>query len=269
MEPSPFDFKDYKSFVLARIEASPGGGRGLRRRIAEMARCQVAYVSHVLAGASHFNPEQSEAVARFFSLRADETEFFMLLVDRARAGTPELRQVLDGRIRKCLDAYRLLKTRVILKGEIRPEDQAIYYSSWHYQAIRVLLTIPGFRRPPEIARRLGLPLKRVTEILDFFLAKGLARESKDGYVPTQASVHLGSDSPLVSKLHSNWRIHALRSLEHNRPEDLHYSGVLTLAHADFEKVREIWTKALLESHRIIEPSREERICAMALDFYEL
>jgi uncharacterized protein (TIGR02147 family) len=220
-------------------------------------------------GDRDFSPEQAEALARFFSLRHDEVDYFLLLVEWARAGTPQLREVVDRRLKKCGDQYRDLKTRVKTQGKIRSEDQATYYSSWHYQAIRTVATLPDSKTAPKIARRLGLPIERVTEVLSFLLSKGLIKEDKDGYVRIGPALHLGSDSPMINQLHTNWRLHTVTHLERKNPEDLHYSGVITLSHTDFQRVREIWVKSLLKSHEIIEPSADERICAMTLDFYEL
>jgi uncharacterized protein (TIGR02147 family) len=269
MERSPFEFAEYKSFVLSRIEAYPQGGRGVRARIAEAMGCQVAYVSHVLAADRHFSPEQAEALARFFALRVDEAEYFVLLVERARAGTPQLRQMIERQLERRREEYGELRARVQLRGRITPADQATYYSSWHYQAIRMLLTVPGHGTVARISERLGIPAERVTEVLTFLLEKGWVSETAQGYAATDVQVHLGGDSPLISKLHANWRIHSLTQLDRRNPEDLRYSGVVALSHGDFARVRELWVKTLLRSHKVVGPSREERVCAMALDFYEL
>lgn len=44
---------------------------------------------------------------------------------------------------------------------------------------------------------------------------------------------------------------------------------MTLAHSDFQKVREILMKGLLEAIEAIKPSKEERVCVVGLDFYQL
>ena len=269
MEHSLFDFDEYKAYVLARIETAPNAGRGMRAQMAQAMGCQVAYVSHVLAGDRHFSLEQAEALSRFLALRPDEAEFFVLLVEFNRAGTKQLAQLLGRQLAKRRADFRHLKNRVATHAMITPEDQALYYSSWQYQAVRMLLTLPDCRTAPTIARRLTIPLERVTEILVFFLEKGLARETPRGYETTAAEIHLGSDSLLISKLHSNWRVQTLQALDRKNPDDLHYSGAVTLSHSDFQKVREIWVKSILESHKVIRTSKEQRLCVLAADFYEL
>ena len=88
-----FEQTDYKAYLLALIATYPSKGRGIHRSMAEAIRCQVAYISHVLAGDYHFSIEQAEASARFFGLSRAESEFFVLLVSHNRSGTTELREL--------------------------------------------------------------------------------------------------------------------------------------------------------------------------------
>lgn len=269
MSLSVFDYDDYKAFVVSLIEESPNGGRGLRRQLGEFIGCQVAYVSHVLAGERHFSPEQAEATARFFALREDESEFFGMLVDLQRAGTLALRRLLQKRIDMRRGEHREIKKRIRIARAISPADQAQYYSSWQYQAIHTLLTIPEFRTAAAIATRLQVSLERVRAILSFLLEKGLIKETPSGYLPTETQIHLPRTSPLISKLHSNWRVRTLSALDHARDNDYHYSGLVTLSPDDVTKVREILTKALSQAADVIRPSAEEKICVLAMDFFEL
>lgn len=262
-----FEFRDYKAFVLAEIEKAPKGGRGIRKQLAEALGCQTAYVSHVLAGDRHFSLEQAEALARFFHLRQDETDFLLLLVEENRAGSAGLRKVLSRQLEAKRAEHQELLARVQTMGKISEADRATYYSSWHFQAVRVSLSLPHCRTASSIAKELKLPVERVNEILTFFLEKGLAREENGKYFSTSIRIHLPSDSPDITKLHSNWRVHALRSLDHFRPADFHYSGVVSISHADYETVREILRKAVVDSLEVVKPSKEERLAVMNLDFY--
>ncbi len=262
-----FEYDDYKAFTIGRIDSSSKAGRGMRAKIADALGCQVAYVSHVLAGDRHFSLEQGEALGRFFELRSEEMEFLLDLIECNRAGTAALRKILFQRLERNRLKHLQLKRRVGFEVDVSEEDQATYYSSWHYQAIRMMLTIPEYRTQKLIAQKLRIPLDRVNEVLSFFLSRGFATEENGVYTSTSKKVHLGSDSPHISKLHSNWRTHTLQALNHIRPEDFHYSAAVTLAKEDFQKVREILVKAVLDSHNIIAPSKEERFCVMSIDFY--
>jgi len=264
---SVFEFTNYKEFVLERIESAPKQGRGMRRELAQAMGCQVAYVSHVLAGDRHFSLEQAEALGRHLALRAEEVEFLLLLVEHNRAGTVGLRKLMENQIRDRRQNYQELHSRVEMHGKISEQDKTIYYSSWHFQAVRVALSLPQCRTAAAISKELSLPLGRVIEVLTFLIERGIAQEKNGQYFPGTTHVHLSSDSPHISRLHSNWRLHALRSLENGPGSDFHYSGVVSLSCEDFEKVQEILRKAVLDSLEMVKSSKEERMAIMNLDFY--
>lgn len=269
MSISVFDYEAYKKFMIDLIDSKPNAGRGVRRLLGEAIGCQVAYVSHVLAGDKNFSPEQLEAAARFFALRDDETDHLMLLGEFARAGTPSLRKMLAKKISQKQSEYREIKKRIKISKSISQADQATYYSSWHYQAITSILTIPECRTVDAISRRLKIPTEKVNSVLSFLLDKGLVKETSKGYEPTETQIHLPRTSPLIGKLHSNWRVRTLASFDDMRPADYHYSGVVTLAEKDYDTVKEILTKALSQAADVIRPSKEETICVLAMDFFEL
>jgi len=231
--------------------------------------CQVAYVSHVLAADRHFSLEQAEAICRHMGLRSDEFEFFLLLVEFDRAGTKSLKNYFEKQLQQRKEAYRQIKGRVGLKGTISSEDQGVYYSSWQFQAVRMVLTIPGFQRPTAIAERLGLSIEKVNDILEFFLSRGLVKETAKGYETTDTQIHVGADSPLIGRMHSNWRLHTMQILDRKNKDNLHYSAAVTLSDSDYQKVREILLHAITDSHKVIRPSKEEKLCLLSMDFYEL
>src|SRR4051812_16016478 len=92
-------YSDYKAFLRDSIAARPKGGWGVKSSLAQAMRCETAYVSQILNGASHLSLEQAQAVCRYFKLGKPETHYFLLLVQRARAGTPELREYFDEQLR--------------------------------------------------------------------------------------------------------------------------------------------------------------------------
>jgi uncharacterized protein (TIGR02147 family) len=229
----------------------------------------VAYVSHVLSGDKDFSLEQAEGASRFFQLLDDETEFLILLVEHARAGTYELKRYFSKAIGSRKAERQEIKKRIKIGGAISSIDQATYYSSWHYQAIHSLITIPEFRDSQAIAERLGIEPKTTHAIISFLLQKGLLKESARGYETTEKQIHLPRSSPLISKLHTNWRVRTLSALDRDRAEDYHYSGLVTLSASDIIRVREVLMRALEDSIEIVKPSKEEKLCLLSMDFFEL
>lgn len=269
MENSVFKYSYYKDYLKEKIETYPNNGRGVRRQLAEVAGCQVAYISHILAGDRDLSLEQAEAITRFFHLRTDEVEYFLVLVEKERAGTVYLKRYFAQKLEALLATHRQIKNRVRLSGKISSEDQAVYYSSWHFQAIRMALTIPNLRTAVAIGRKLNLSIERVNEVLEFFLEKGFIQKKDDGYHTTDVHIHVGNDSKLINRMHANWRLQTLNALDKKNVSDLHYSAAVTLSEKDYQKVREVLLEAITDSHKVIRPSKEEKLCVMALDFYEI
>ena len=213
MKKSIYAYSGYKSFLIDLMETFPNGGRGQRKALADAINCQVAYITHVLSGDSHFSLEQIEAAARHFSLSKEETEFLLLILQQNRAGTAELRQFFDRLIREHRTQNNLLKERLKIKETLTREDQATYYSSWQYAAIHIALTVPKLRTVEKLTERFQIPSSRVLEILNFLCSKGLATKSLNTYNTTNPFLHLENDSPLISKHHSNWRMKTIQNLD--------------------------------------------------------
>lgn len=266
---SIFDYHNYKTFLNEAIRALPRGGHGARLRIAEFLGCQSTYISQVLTGPAHLSFEQAERMARFLELSHQEVDYFLLLVHENRAGTKELQARYQASREKMLEERKIQQERFHTPQPLFLEDQARYYSSWHYAAIHVLLTIPSFRDKHAIASRLSLPMETVNSTLDFLLRVGLVKLEQGEYQPGVGRIFLERGSPLISKLHQNWRLQAMARVDVAKPDDLHYSTVITISEEDFGKIRADLLQAITAARETIRKSKEEKLCSFCVDFYEL
>ena len=74
--------------------ALPGGKgkkHGIVQELAEALNCHPTFVSQVLKGKSELSVEQALSFAQHFSLDEEETHFFVLLVEKSRAGNSTTR----------------------------------------------------------------------------------------------------------------------------------------------------------------------------------
>lgn len=247
----------------------PNKGRGARSALARTIRCQPAYVSQILNGNAHVNLEQADAINQFLGHGKLEARFFLLLVQAARAGTDSLKTQFQEQIREATEAQLVLKNRLGVKSLLTGEDQATYYSAWHYAAIHVILTIPGFQTKESIARHFQLSMTKVVQVLDFLVSVQLAEKIGNQYRSGTSRIHLPNDSPLISKHHSNWRIKCLQSLESEVAADLHYSSVVTLSKQDVTKIKSEMVKTIQALKATIRESPAESIYSLSMDFFEL
>lgn len=267
-EKEVFEFNNYKDFLHAQV-GPPGKRSGVKGAIARALRCQPTYVSQVLNGSSHFSLEQGDEIADFFGLTSGQKHFFLLLLQRERAGTKKLNRYFTIQIEELLRRRLVLTSRLGGKNSLSKEAQSIYYSSWIYAAIHMALTIPELRSPDELARYLGLPKKRVGEAVEFLCRAGVVKKVEGGLHVGDAQIRLGNHSYLVVQHHANWRNKAIESLERETLTDLHYSAVVTLSRADVLKLKDSILEFMRQSLLAIRASREEELYSFCIDLFHL
>jgi uncharacterized protein (TIGR02147 family) len=267
---SVFEFKNYKLYLKYIEGRRPRKGRGFRAELARTMRCQTAYVSQVLNSGANFSLEQAHTLNKFLLHSREESRFFLLLVEYIRAGSKDLQthflELMNEQIQQQLN----LKERFKIKEVISPEDQATYYSDWSYAAIHIAVTVSKLTSSDNLADYFQLPKIKVQKVLKFLLATGLiAEKNPHEYMIGTSRIHLGADSPLISKHHTNWRIQAINSLDRQIENDLHYTSVVSVSHEDILEIKARLVKEIDAYNAIVKPSKEETMCCLALDFFSL
>ena len=140
---------------------------------------------------------------------------------------------------------------------------------WIYCAVHMCVLVSSLRSPRAIAEYLGVVLSKSIRALEFLESVGLIQIVEGGYQGTEIRIHLASDSPLIGKHHSNWRLQAIRSLDRESPSELHYSSIVGIAYQDVPKVREILVKAIEQVRAIVRESEDEAVYCYALDLFGL
>jgi uncharacterized protein (TIGR02147 family) len=264
-----FDYKDYKPYLIKALEDRLVIEKGQRSKLSKFIGCQPAYLSQVLNGSADFSAEQAVAVNQFLSHTVTEARFFLNLVLLARAGTKDLRIFYQQEIKKLLDDRLILKDRINMNRTLSEADQARYYSSWHFAAIHVIVSLANFRTRHAIAEALNLSPKIVNPALEFLVEIGILKMIGFDYHQGETSLHLGSDSPFIQKHHSNWRMKTLQSLEQPKSKDLHYSSVITCSKDDYAQVRELMIQTVQKIRGLIKESKDEVMAAYTLDLIGL
>lgn len=264
-----FEFNDYKRFLEATEEHRRLAERGFRRRLAEAIGCQSGYVSQVLNSEAHFSLEQGLRVASFIGLEGKSKKYFLLLIEKARAGTRELREHFELELRTLREEHLNIKERVSGARILSEIEQTVYYSSWHYLAIHMLSTLQGFNEPSAIAEALRLPGDVVNKAILFLLQVGILEQHGGKLRAGVAQVHLNKESPLIRQHHTNWRLAAIQSLNFEKQTDVHYSTVSTLSKEDAEKLRADIVKLIEHYVSTVQPSKEETMVGFNVDFYSM
>lgn len=264
-----FHSLDYKAYLNAKIASLPKAGRGFKAQLAEQIGCQKAFVSQVLQGESHFNLEHADKINHALHHDKEESIYFLLLIQHARAGTESLRKVFSGQMAELREKRSEFKNRLLHDRELTDRQKGKYYSSWIYAAIRVALTVPSLRKKPALIERLGLTEERLHEALAFLEEAGLVDKKGEEYHPTTMHLHLGKDQDLILRYHTNWRLRALDAIANPSHEDLHFSSVMSLSHSDAAKLKTMITDFITNAQKIAHASPEETLISFCADFYAL
>jgi hypothetical protein len=267
-----FAATDYKAFVRAKV-ARHEGERGYKGDLAKAAGCHRSFLSQALHGEVQLTPDHAAGMCRFWRLGADETDYFLCLVHRARASSPELRSFLDGRMTELKRRQTDVASRLPEHRAVDADQAALYYAAWHWSAVHMLLTIPAYRTAPAIASRLRLPLATVQATLAGLERMGLARATGRAvgkvWTCTEASLHLPRESPFLPSSHNVWRQKLITHLQEGNLEGLHYTGVHTMSVDDARRVRELALDCIGKARAVIAPSPEEELVCFFCDVFTL
>ncbi len=263
-----FAYKDYKAYLQAALPRA-GTERGLRARLAKKLACQPAYISQVLNGHGNFSMEHAYSICDFLRLDSTETRYFLLLVQLERAGSETYQRHLRSELTAILNARETIKERIKVPQALNDEARATYYSNWTFAAVHIMCSVPELQTPEAIAARLRLPFNTVRSCLDFLISTGLIVLNRGCYQISSRRIHLGADSPLLAKHHSNWRLRAMQALEGQGESILHYSSVISLAEKDVSAIKDILLRALELQEAVLEASKEEAAYCLSLDFFRI
>jgi uncharacterized protein (TIGR02147 family) len=269
MEKNVFEFSDYRAFLLSRIHLGRRARRGALSSLARAMGCQVSYLSRVLKNGADLSLEQADLASRYFGLSPEEDEYFLLLVQHARAGTRSLREKMEKRLRD-VETQRLdLQKRVGVKEGLNERDQARYYSHWYYAAVHVLTGIPALQTREAMARVLHLPMLKISEIVEFLKSAGLVREESGKILTGLGKIHLRKDSDMILQHHSNWRYQAIQAMERDLSQGLHYSVLVNVSKVDLEKLKTHLARFIEEFMKVVHPSADEVSRCLTIDFFSL
>jgi uncharacterized protein (TIGR02147 family) len=264
-----FAHSSYREYLNAKFSLLPKRGHGIRNKLATALRCEPSYVSRVLQGGAHFSLEQADLTNIFLGHSDEESTYFLLLVQRERAGTETLRKRFERDLEEIRRKRLILKHRFRSENEISEKDQFIYFSQWLNAAVHVALTIPSLQEKEALSQHFGLPVSKIAQILDFLVSLGLAEEVQSKYVTGNARLHLGNDSPLIAKNHIDWRLQSIRSLEKDEGPGLHYSSVVSVAEKDFERLKAKLVLAIEEFKTEVRNSPPEKLCGFTMDLFDV
>lgn len=265
---SILDFDDYKAAINDWIAAQCRGGHGQLRQMSQHLGVNSVVMSQIFRGDRDLTLEQAVGLASFIGMSEIEREYFLLLVQKARAGTNELKNILNQQLLARKESTQALKNR-IKHEKMNDEDKATFYSHWYYSAIRLGVSISELRTVAAIADHLSIERSIVAKVIEFLIEKKLIVKGKHGIELGPQVTHLGHDSPFVMRHRMNWRIQGLKSMENQSDEDLFYSGPMVLSNVAVKKIRKVLINAIETATKEATNADSETLHCLNVDWFRV
>jgi uncharacterized protein (TIGR02147 family) len=267
---SLLSYSDYRQFLIDLSERRKVQGQ----THAELAReigCQAAYFSQVLRGKVDLTEEHLHKLSLFLDLNEIETEFLLILIREAKAGSVDLKRHLAKQREKLLRSAEELGPRLKIKSvRSLPTDFNIYYvSTWMPSVIHVATSCPEMQTVDAISKRFQIEAEVVLFHLQRLERHGLVRYSDERWLFDGSSTHFSKNSPLDIQLQTARRLHAINKFSFRKEGNVHYSVVFGTDAGTMDKLKARLLDLIEEIHREIEPSQSEEVCALCLDLFRV
>lgn len=263
-----FEYNDYKKFLKTWIEAQPKQGRGLVRRMAEHLRVSPTMMSHTLAGEKHFSFEAANDLAVFIGLDDSETEYLLLLVSHAKAGSFALRERFRKKIISEQKKAAEITKRVKADADLPNVAKTVFYSHWLYTGIRNMSACPDFQNIDDISKHLNLPRATVKKVVEFLVKNDLCIEKNGHLLPGPKQTHVGHQSPLVSRHHQNWRLQGFTKMIDAEDKNLFFTAPMSLSYETAEVIRQKIPGFIEDVIKLVRPSLSETVRCLNIDWFD-
>lgn len=263
-----YEHTDYREFLRAWLKSQPHQGRGLLGAWARELGVHSTLMSQVLGGSKELNLENADGLAGLLHLSEPEADYFLLMVQWARAGSPSLRKRWRDKMEQARKKSQVIAERLKDAQKMTEEARVSFYSSWLYAGVRNLTALPDMNSADEIARHLQMPRNVIQDVIEFLVSHGLCVPTDKGLDVGPRRTHLAATSPLVQKHHQNWRLEGFRRMNWRRDEDLFFTFPMSLSRADAGRLRQLLPKWIEDVHGIVGPSPSETVRCLNIDFFE-
>lgn len=265
-----FDYVSYKAFVKDRIEKMPQQGRGQFRQMSERLRMHTSLISQIFGGDRHLTPEQACELCEYWGMTDLETEMFLALLNYEKAGSKKLKQVLEKQLETLRKKADKFSYRLSQEKQLSEETRSIFYSNWYYSGIRLLTSLSQYQNIDAIAEYFSLPKGLVSKVTQFLIQHGLCVLDKDENIQMGPQrTHLASDSTLVSRHHTNWRLKNLSRADAIRDHEIMFTAPLSISKKDAQKVRKKIFELVEDISATVKESKPEKLVCLNIDWMDI
>jgi uncharacterized protein (TIGR02147 family) len=264
-----FEFDSYKQFVLEWVKNQPKQGRGQFRKMSEELGLSTVMVSQIFSGDREISVDHAFKLASFLNLADPEKRYLLLLVERERAGTTDLKDFLTKQIKTLRQESLDLKKVISQETELSDAVKARLHSNWIYSAVRLQSSIPETQTVEAIAQTLKLPIEEVRQVIDFLVEHRLMTADAGVVQMGPQRTHLEKTSPYILTRQKTWRVKGFERMDHRVESDLFYTGPMSLSSKLAGEIRrELTDQCKSISDRLVKETPETLFC-LNIDFFRI
>lgn len=263
-----FEAENYKDFVRSWVESRPGGGRGEYRRMAEALGVSTTLISQVINADKQFSLENANELCEFLGLNDREADFFLLLVEFARAGSHGYRRRLEKRLAQAREEALKLSRRLQNDRDLSPVQTATYYSDWAYTATTNFIACAPETDIDSLAKRLHVSRAQAARVIEFLLESGILVRSDSRLEIGAKHTFLPRESPFVSKHHQNWRLQGFQKMNRQLSDDFFYTAPMSLSAETALQIRKELPNFIEKIMKWVGPSPSEIVRCLNVDFFD-
>lgn len=269
---SLYQFKDYRKYIAYRLDNYQDGKHGTRARFADTIGCQRPFISQVLNGRQNLTQEQAFRANAFFEHGPDETQFFMLLLQKERAGSTELKQFYLEQLQAISDRKNNVQEVVKPMVQLSEDVSRKFFSSWMYQAVMTALHVRNYTSIEALADLLRMKPDLVEQVCRELAEMGLAEIHSGHYRQVKhPNIRLAIDNPAQRQLmHLSWRAKIAEQITSQTSFDDHHCFCISLDAGEKENFRNKIFAILADMANLRdEDAKTDRVSVLAIDFFDL
>ncbi len=265
---SLYQFNNYKKYFTTWIESQPKKGHGEYRRLALHLNVSTTLISQIFNADKDMSLEMAAEICDYLHLTDDESDYFILLVEHAKAGSHKLKLRLSKQISERQDKAKKLESRMKKETELDESTKTIYYSNWVYTAVRVLSDIPEINTIEQISQRLMIPKNQLLKFIDFLTKHKLVLNKGGSLAMGTSHIYLPPTDPLALLHHQNWRTLGFQKMQIRNEENFFSSGQYSLSKELAFQIRKELPDMIESVIKRVKPSASETTRCLNIDFYE-
>lgn len=244
-------------------------GKWTLARMGEEIGIQPSYITNVLKGRAHLQPDQLYTIAEHLGLKANEREYLLLLLDYNRSTNPNRKADLKDKLFQFQKKYLKSDLHISAKTVDVEERFSEYYLNPICPIIHVFLNFDQYAKQPEkIAQQLGIAKNLLGDAIAVLEKLKYIEKTSKGYKVLIKNRHLPKDSPLCEPHQTLMRYKSIDQMQ-RIPKDDKYSFSVTLSCTPQDKnlIHQEFLNFLKKSEHIVKNSKREEIYQINFDLF--